>query len=223
MKTYFLLLKNLKRLCGISLLVAMLLPAVSFAQGGHEEKPKYAPGREKHRNRTDEIGRKQGKWMFYNTFGEKISEIDFVNDQKEGIERKFYGYDKVKEETEFLGGVKDGSYIRYFFSGQSAQEGQYKDGKKDGKWTRYFEDGSIRQEGNYKTGKKDGVWKVYSRKGVVVSQVTYKDGVDLAEIEAAAARKKEAEKKEADKKNPPVDPKKGPVPIPAPKSPPTKK
>jgi hypothetical protein len=223
MKTNFLLSKFLKCLFGLTLVLAMHLPVLSIAQGGHEEKPKYAPGREKHRNRTDEIGRKQGKWMFYNTFGEKISEIDFVNDQKEGIERKFYGYDKVKEETEFLGGVKDGSYIRYFFSGQSAQEGQYKDGKKDGKWTRYFEDGSIRQEGGYKTGKKDGVWKIYSRKGVVVSQVTFKDGVDVAQIEAAAAKKKEDEKKAADKKNPPADPKKVPVLTPAPKSPPAKK
>ena len=199
-----------KRILSIVLLAGLIVPMISMGQA-REEKPKYAPGKEKHRNRTDEIGRKQGKWMFYNTFGEKISEIDFVNDQKEGVERKFYGYDKVKEETEFLGGVKDGTYTRYYFSGQTAQEGQYKDGKKDGKWTRYFEDGSIRQEGSYKAGKKDGVWKTYSRKGAVVGQATYKDGVDVADIEAAA-KKKEEEKKAADKKAA-ADPKKGPIPV----------
>src|SRR5436190_14158809 len=128
----------------------------SFAQA-KEEKPKYAPGKEKHRNKTDEIGRKQGKWMYYNTFGEKISETDFVNDQKEGVERKFYGYDKVREETEYLGGVKEGQYTRYYFSSQVQLEGAYKDGKKDGKWTRYFEDGSVRQEGTYNLGKKNGI------------------------------------------------------------------
>ena len=196
------------RILSLILFLGLMLPVISMGQA-REEKPKYAPGKEKHRNRTDEIGRKQGKWMFYNTFGEKISEIDFVNDTKEGVERKYFGYDKVKEETEFLGGVKDGQYTRYFFSGQTAQEGQYKDGKKDGKWTRYFEDGSIRQEGNYKTGRKDGVWKTYSRKGVVVGQTTYKDGIDVAEIEAAAVKKKEAEKKATEKKGPvPIDPKK---------------
>lgn len=205
---------NRHRILIIVLFIGWVLPAISMGQA-REEKPKYAPGKEKHRNRTDEIGRKQGKWMFYNTFGEKISEIDFVNDTKEGIERKYYGYDKVKEETEFLGGVKEGSYTRYYFSGQTAQEGQYKDGKKDGKWTRYFEDGSIRQEGSYKAGRKDGVWKTYSRKGTVVGQATYKDGINVADIEAAAAKKKEAEKKAVEKKGPvPVDPKKG-SPIPA--------
>jgi hypothetical protein len=180
-------------------------PFNSYAQA-KEEKPKYAPGKEKHRNRTDEIGRKQGKWIFYNTFGEKISEIDFVNDQKEGIDRRFYGYDRVREETEYLAGVKDGQYTKYYFSSQVQLEGNYKDGKKDGKWTRYFEDGSNRQEGNYKRGKKDGLWKTYNRKGNVVGQVEYKEGINVAELEAKkqkeADAKKEAEKKAAAKKGP---------------------
>ena len=135
-------------------LLLALFPVLLFSQGS-EEKPKYAPGKEKHRNKTDEIGRKQGQWMFFNTFGDKIAEIDFVNDVKEGIERKFYSYDKPREETEYLAGVKDGVYTKYFFSGQVQLEGAYKDGKKDGKWTKYFEDGSIRQDGAYKNGKKE--------------------------------------------------------------------
>ncbi len=177
---------------------------------GREEKPKYAPGKEKHRNKTDEIGRKQGKWMFYNTFGEKISEIDFVNDQKEGVERKFYGYDRVREETEYLAGVKEGQYTKYFFSSQVQLEGNYKDGKKDGKWTRYFEDGSIRSEGSYIEGKRDGVWKTYNRKGNVVGQATYKGGVNVEELEARKKKEDDA-KKAADAKK--AGTKKGPVPV----------
>ena len=193
----------IKRTVALSLLV-MLIPIWIFAQGGAEEKPKYAPGKEKHRNKTDEIGRKQGQWMFFNTFGDKIAEIDFVNDQKEGVERKFYSYDKPRDETEYLGGVKDGQYTKYFFSGQISLEGTYKDGKKDGKWTKYYEDGSTRQDGSYKAGKKDGVWKSYSRKGVVVGQATYKDGMNVEEMEAAKKKvdddKKAADKKSGDKK-----------------------
>ncbi|MFZ7114918.1 MAG: hypothetical protein ACO1G9_06040, partial [Bacteroidota bacterium] len=55
-------------------LLLALFPLMLLAQGS-EEKPKYAPGKEKHRNKTDEIGRKQGQWMFFNTFGDKIAEI----------------------------------------------------------------------------------------------------------------------------------------------------
>ena len=42
------------------------------------------------------------------------------------------------------------------------------------------------------------MWKTHSRKGVVVAQATYKDGVDVADIEAAAKKKKK--QKAADKK-----------------------
>ena len=66
-----------------SLLVIFSFSTAVFSQAS-EEKPRYAPGKIKHRNKTDEIGRKQGTWMFFNTFGEKISEIDFVNNRKEG-------------------------------------------------------------------------------------------------------------------------------------------
>lgn len=183
-----------------------LMSLYQSAAQGFEEKPKYAPGKEKHRNKTDEIGRRQGKWLYYNTFSEKVAEIDYVNDKKEGVERKFYGYDKVKEETEYLGGVKEGQYTKYFFSGQVMLEGTYQDGKKSGKWTKYFEDGTIRQDGSYKNNLRDGVWKTYNRKGAVISQLTYKDGQDVAVLEEqkkkADEAKKAAEKKAAGSKSP---------------------
>ena len=197
----------------IIVLTGHLLITETILAQATEEKPKYAPGKEKNRNKTDEIGRKQAKWVFYNTFGEKISEIDFVNDRKEGIERRFYSYNKVKEETEYLGGVKNGQYIRYYFSSQVQIEGNYKDGKKDGKWSRYFEDGSNRQEGTYKNGKREGPWKTYNRRGDVVGQATYKDGIDVDVLEAKK-KKEEEPKKAAEKKN---GDKKGLAPIQVPK------
>jgi len=178
------------------LLFILLVP--SFIHAQTEEKPKYAPGKEKHRNKTDELGRKQGTWMTFNSFGEKISETDWVNDRKEGMDKKYYKENKIKEEQEYLGGIKEGTYNKYFFSGQVAIEGQYVNGRKDGKWNKYFEDGSIRQEGAYKNGKKDGVWKFYNRKGVVTSQSTYKEDLDSQATDDA--KKKADDKKAADNK-----------------------
>jgi len=173
----------------------LVFPFVSGAQT--EEKPKYAPGKEKHKNKTDEFGRKQGTWLAFNLYGEKISETPWINDHKEGVEKRFYS-GKLSEETEYLGGIKDGQYNKYFYSGQVAIEGQYAWGRKDGKWTKYFEDGSIRQEGSYKSGKKDGVWKTYNRKGTVTSQVTYKDDQDIQILQDT--KKKTDEKKPNDQK-----------------------
>ena len=163
------------------LILLALFPIMIFAQGS-EEKPKYAPGKEKHRNKTDELGRKQGQWMFFNTFGDKIAEIDFVNDQKEGVERKFFSYDKPREETEYLAGVKDGQYTKYFFSGQVNLEGAYKDGKKDASGDPYRKFGDLI------------VWKQIIAKA--------KDAVEQLEAakKKADEEKKAAEKKAADKK-----------------------
>ena len=73
--------------------------------------------------------------MFFNTFGEKIAETEFVNDIKEGIDRKFYSYDQSAKRPSTPVEWKEGEYNRYYFSGQVQLEGTYSDGKKDGKWT----------------------------------------------------------------------------------------
>jgi len=49
----------------------LLLPLLASSQVT-EEKPKYAPSKEKHKNKTDELGRMQGTWMFF-SFSERKS------------------------------------------------------------------------------------------------------------------------------------------------------
>src|SRR5947209_1444570 len=82
------------------LIFLFALPFYSHSQG--EERPKYAPGKEKHRNKTDEFGRKQGIWVYYNFFGEKFLETPWINDHKEGVEKRYFFNGKTKEETEYL-------------------------------------------------------------------------------------------------------------------------
>lgn len=121
---------NMKFILKLTALI-LLLPFLGFSQT--EEKPKYAPGKEKHKNKTDEIGQKQGVWKFYNSGGELIHEIEYVNDVRHGMSKRFYPYSKIMEETEYQNGVKEGTYIRYFYSGNVKQEGEYLEGKKNGK------------------------------------------------------------------------------------------
>ena len=87
----------MKGISKLIILLVFLFPGLSSGQLSQkkEEKPKYAPSKEKHKNKTDELGRMQGTWMFFNFFGEKIWEIDYVNDRKEGMAKKFYAYNKV--------------------------------------------------------------------------------------------------------------------------------
>ena len=133
------------------ILFLFAMPLLSKAQS--EDKPKYAPGKEKHRNKTDELGQKQGPWRTYNSLGDLISEVEFVNDVRHGKSTRYYPYGKVMEEQDYQNGIKEGFYKRYYYSGQVKQEGEYIAGKKEGKWVRYYEDGEAASEGYYKNTK----------------------------------------------------------------------
>ena len=120
--------------------------------------------------------------MFYNTFGEKIAETEFVNDIKEGIDRKFYSYDKVREETEYLGGVKEGVQPLLFLRTGAARRNLQ--GWKERREMDQVLRRRLHPPGrSYKVGLRDGVWKTYNRKGNVISESAYKNGIDLKVIE----------------------------------------
>ena len=83
-----------------------------------------------------------------------------MDDKKQGMDRKFYAYDKVREEQEYVAGYKGRNLyqVLLFRAGLPGRELTLT-GTRSGKWTKYFEDGSVRQEGNYKDGRK----KAYGR------------------------------------------------------------
>lgn len=164
--------------------------------GQEEIRPQYASGKnKKHRNKIDELGQKQGSWKYFNASGLLMSETEYLNNQKHGVSRTYYPYEKIMEEIEYQYGVKEGDYKKYFYSGQVAIEGEYSAGKKENKWTKYFSDGSVAWEGTYKRGLRDGDWKYYDRKGNVVSTISYKNGVDMAVQKMADDKKKAADDK----------------------------
>ena len=102
----------------LRLLILFLFALPLFSQAQSEQRPKYAPGKEKHRNKTDELGQKQGPWRTYNAFGDLINEVEYVNDVRHGKSTRYYPYAKVMDEQDYQNGIKEGSYKRYFYSGQ---------------------------------------------------------------------------------------------------------
>ncbi len=165
------------------------------ADGQYEERPKYAPRKEKHRNKTDELNQMQGVWKYYNSYHEITREIEYQNNIRNGVSRFYYSYGKVKEEIEYQFGVKEGVYKRYYYNGQVNIEGQYAAGKKSDVWNTYYSDGVLKNEGSFKRGNREGEWRFYNHKGDLINSITYKGGVDLKAI--AEAEKKTADAKKA--------------------------
>ncbi|TAH42310.1 MAG: hypothetical protein EYC69_05970 [Bacteroidetes bacterium] len=167
-----------------------LSPFFLFSQT--ESRPTYGPRKDKHKNKTDELDRKQGLWKHYDYYGTLIMEIEYLNDKRNGMYRRYYTNGRLMRETEYLDGIKDGIFKKYSFDGL-VTEGEYSEGKKENIWTNYYSNGQIRSTGIYKKGLKEGEWKYYNRKGEPNGSIIYKGGRDIREIEASA--KKAAEEK----------------------------
>jgi antitoxin component YwqK of YwqJK toxin-antitoxin module len=158
-----------------------------------ETKPRYAPRKEEHRNKSDELGKKQGVWKFYSEAGNIIWEVVYLDDIKHGISKRYFSESRLMRETEYKYGIREGIYRRYYLNGQLKQEGEYESNKRSGKWTNLFSSGNVQSEGLYINGVKDGVWKYYNQKGELINVITFVKGKDQREI--IAAEKRAAEKK----------------------------
>lgn len=174
----------------IFLCILSFAPVSSFCQTEH--KPKYAPARDKHKNKTDELDRKQGLWKHYSMDGVLTWEVEYLDDRRHGISKRYYGNGRIMRETEYQYGRKDGTYKRYDYDGVIT-EGEYSLGKKVNHWINYYSGGHIKSEGQYNNGVKNGEWKYYNRKGLQTNTILFKEGRDVRDILA--------EEKKATKKN----------------------
>ncbi len=166
-----------------SLIVVLLLFTANLLVAQSEMKPRYAPRGEKHRNKTDELGRKQGNWKFYSEAGNIVWEAEYLDDIRHGVSKRYYSGGRIMRETTYEYGVKEGIYKRYYLNGQLKQEGQYESNKRTGVWSSWFSSGNMQNEGSYIKGFKDGIWKYYNQKGEIVNTIAFVKGRDQKQIE----------------------------------------
>ncbi|HNW69588.1 MAG TPA: hypothetical protein PKI01_04235 [Bacteroidales bacterium] len=142
-------------------------------------RPQYQPRSEDHRNKMDELGRKQGLWKYYTREQILYYEITFLNDVKHGpCTRRSTATGVIIEESNYFNGKRDGEYRRYSQKGILTSEGSYTGNRKTGKWITYFPvNGEKKSEGDYVAGKREGVWAYYSSKGKIKAQGEYIAGL----------------------------------------------
>lgn len=167
------------------ILMFMALPLIGFSQVAEdgwipatEKRPKYAPWKEKHRNVRDQYDRKQGLWKFYSYTHDIIAEVEYLNDRKHGVSKRYYAHSgTIMEIAQYFDGRKDGDYESYYYNGQMKMEGNYIYGRRHGMWTYYYlTTGEKRSEGQYHNGKRHGQWKFYNSKGQLSKTLTYENG-----------------------------------------------
>jgi antitoxin component YwqK of YwqJK toxin-antitoxin module len=166
-----------------NILILLLLPAFPLlSKGQSEERPKFAPGKEKHRNVRDEYNRKQGLWKLYSASRIIIAEVNYLNDKKHGMSTRYYPHTgALMEQAEYYDGRKHGEYKRFYYTGATRTEGEYEKNVRTGYWVNYYlNTGETSSEGSYERGKKHGDWKFYDSEGELKYTYTYNKGVLVA-------------------------------------------
>lgn len=175
------------------ILILLLSSAPLLIFGQSSKRPKFSPWKERHhRNVKDEFDRKQGLWKLYSASRLLIAEIEYQNNKKHGLSRRYYPHTgEIMEEAEYFDGKRHGAYRKFYYTGNPKMEGEYDKNKRSGYWVRYYHNtGEISSEGAYIRGKKNGDWKYYNSFGDLKYVYTYKNGelvakngVSLEELE----------------------------------------
>lgn len=153
-------------------------------------------------NLTDKQGRKQGKWIIFNSEQSRIIEQGYYEDnRKQGLWKKYYANGNLQSEITYQNGSPKGKTKIYYRNGNLSEEGYWEDdhwrgeyrfyhkngqeayiwhynedGKRTGTQKYFYADGSLKVEGTWDDGKKDGVIKKYYDNGTLKSQIAYNKG-----------------------------------------------
>lgn len=165
------------------ILIFLLFAAPLVLFGQSSRRPKYSPWKERHhRNVKDEFDRKQGLWKLYSASRLLIAEIEYQNNKKHGMSRRYYPHTgELMEEAEYFDGKRHGDYKKFYYTGTTKMEGEYDQNKRTGYWVRYYHNtGEISSEGSYVRAKKNGDWKYYNSFGDLKYVYTYKNDTLIA-------------------------------------------
>jgi hypothetical protein len=120
--------------------------------------------------------KKEGFWRYYWPNGDLKYEVFYENNEKQGIELKFYdAQDCVELSNNFKNGVLDGPSVSFFPNCSTRCEEIYKDGQKNGYERCYDENGVMLTEGNFLKGELNGSYAHFDKKGYVTYEAPTKE------------------------------------------------
>jgi hypothetical protein len=119
---------------------------------------------------------RQGTTLLFHNNGQKASQGEFVNDNKEGPWTSWYDNGDVSSQGAYAGGKETGHWTRNHEGGQRQGEGEMKNGLEHGAWVYWSVDGRARTEGGWIMGAEEGVWVEYDVNDKPVSERKYQHG-----------------------------------------------
>lgn len=127
-------------------------------------------------NYTDATGRKQGFWRFFWENGDLKYEVFYENNEKEGIEIRYYdAQDCIEFSNTYKHGVLDGPSVNFFPNCAMKCEESYAEGKKHGYERCYDQSGFLLTEAQFDKGELVGAYSHFDKKGMVTYESPTKE------------------------------------------------
>jgi hypothetical protein len=127
-------------------------------------------------NFTDRNGVKQGFWRFYWPNGDLKYEVFYENNEKEGIELRYYDQqDCIEFSNTYKRGMLDGPSVTYYGNCAVKCEEMYRDGKKHGYERCYDITGFLQTEAQFDKGELVGTYSHFDKKGIVTYESPSKE------------------------------------------------
>jgi antitoxin component YwqK of YwqJK toxin-antitoxin module/Flp pilus assembly protein TadD len=109
---------------------------------------------------------KEGRWTFYDNYGNKLSEEEYNEDgELIGTDKTYYSTGQLKSEFNYTNGEQDGYYAEYYLNGKKSEEGWHTLGKQQGFERSYYSNGQLQSESFYVNGLINGPLKSYHQNG----------------------------------------------------------
>ena len=121
-------------------------------------------------------GKKEGKYKYLNEDGNLSGELNFKNDQLNGLQKYYNEKGNLDEEKSFLNGKINGTRTAYYSNGLVSVIENYKEDKLEGIGTSYYVNGGKQCEINFTNGERDGKLSCLYPNGSIKSESHYVKG-----------------------------------------------
>jgi antitoxin component YwqK of YwqJK toxin-antitoxin module len=138
-------------------------------------------------NATDARGLKQGTWVIQGSMlkdpsyapDAKVEEGTYLNNEKEGLWKRYWPNGLVRSEIYFEQGKPQGPYKIYYANGKLEESGRWQDGKLTDRFQRYHSNGIIKEDLKYDAeGNRNGKQNYYHENGTLALEVDMHQGAE---------------------------------------------
>jgi antitoxin component YwqK of YwqJK toxin-antitoxin module len=142
-------------------------------------------------NRTDEFGKKQGRWIFtgkhkpgtcYKT-DQKAEEGVYTDNKKTGLWVEYHCNGNPKSKITFANGRPEGSCQSFYENGNLSEEGTWKNNRWMGNYKLYHENGKLQHDFVFnEMGRREGPQKYFHENGQLAIEGSFDNGKESGTI-----------------------------------------